>query len=179
MSTPSEQSLSHLLRDARRARGITQQDLAKQADCTQSAISMMEKGKTDALARPTLEKIASILGVELPADEPSPTATAVTSVPHPARICPNDDCPGNLPYRVGDELHFLPHAHDVPGSRCPYCGEVLISVCPECGAPIHAGEAVCTLCGAPLVPHVATPSDASDEWLQTRQRQSQLLREWK
>lgn len=177
MSSPSAQSLSLLLRDARRARGLTQQDLARQAECTQSAISMMEKGKSDALARSTLEKIASILGVALPAEaEISPAATATVS--RPVRICPNDDCPGNLPYRVGEEIHFLPHAQDVPGPRCPYCGEVLIGACPDCGAPIRSGEAVCTLCGAALVPHVATPTDASEDWLLARQKQSQLLLHW-
>lgn len=175
---PDHTPLHLLLRDARRALGITQADLARRVDCTQSAVSMMEKGRPDAMARPTLEKVASLLGVELPPEEDAtpriPASPAATSV----RICPNGDCPSNLPYRVGDEVHFMPRAHHGSGTRCPYCGEVLVASCPSCGEPIRPGEALCPACGTELVAAALEPGEATDAWLRTRQEQSRLIFNW-
>lgn len=180
MSFTTDQTPIHvLLRDARRDMGITQAELARRVECTQSAVSMMEKGKADAMARPTLAKIATLLGVELPAEKddtaprPSP-AHAATAV----RICPNEDCPSNLPYRVGEAIHFMPHAHRGSAIRCPYCGEVLIGVCETCGEPVHSGEAFCAGCGTPHVLSMLAPDEATDAWLQNRQEQSRLVFGW-
>ncbi len=180
--TPKDMSSIPLhlqLRNARRARGLTQTELARQADCTQSAVSMMESGQAAAMARSTLETIARILEVELPAEALAEVA-AIPQTPTPvaARICPNADCPGNLPYRVGGEVLFMPHVQRHSGKRCIYCGEVLIGTCPECGAPIHAGAACCAECGTPLVPSTVDLATATDEWLQKRQELSARLLSW-
>jgi len=50
------------LREARRSKGLTQAELAQRVACQQSAISMMESGRTTALARETLVRIAAELG---------------------------------------------------------------------------------------------------------------------
>ena len=169
-------SIHLLLRDARRSRGITQAELARRVGCVQPAVSMMEKGRPDALSRETLEKIAAELGVALPeaSSGAAPGPVAVEGV----KICPNPDCPSNYPYRVGGEVFLMPRPHRTPGTRCPHCGEVLTSVCPSCGAPVRAGEAFCSLCGAPHVPHVPTPEEASPEWIRDRQEQSRALLAW-
>ena len=172
------------LRNARRAHGLTQAQLARQADCTQSAVSMMEGGQTSAMARSTLEAIAKILEVELPPETPAAADAASQAAATPAiaetalRICPNADCPGNLPYRVGGEVLFMPHGHRHSGKRCIYCGEILIDSCPECGTPLHAGAACCPECGAPLVPAPADSSIATDEWIESRCRKSAQLLAW-
>ncbi len=180
MSSTTDQTPIHvLLRDARRKMGITQAELARRVECTQSAVSMMEKGKPDAVARPTLAKIATLLGVELPAE--TDRATPLPSPIPPAtdvRICPNEDCPSNLPYRVGDTIHFMPHAHRGSATRCPYCGEVLVGVCETCGEPVHSGEAFCPSCGAPHVVSTLAPGEATDDWLRNRQEQSRLVLGW-
>lgn len=180
----SSSPLHLLLRDARRSKGLTQMDLASQVDCTQSAISMMERGQTSAVARPTLEKIATLLGVELPPEDLGKTSAPSVGmfVPPPValavKICPNADCPSNLPYRVGEEVFYLPKSHAVTGNRCPYCGEVLVASCPKCGAPLHAGEAFCTECGTPLVPSPQDAASQTEAWLRTRQQQSSMLLSW-
>ena len=152
-------------------------ELARRVDCAQSAISMMEGGNASALARSTLEGISKILGVEIPPETP---ASEIAPVPSPAgiRICPNADCPSNLPYRVGPEVLFLPRAQRMAGSRCPICGEILLSSCPECGKPIQEGSACCPDCGTALVPSTIETAAATDAWLERRQRQSGLLLSW-
>ena len=57
--------LNKRLASARRAQGIPQSALAKQAGCAQAAVSMMENGRADALSRETIAKIASILKVKI------------------------------------------------------------------------------------------------------------------
>ena len=171
------------LRNARRAHGLTQVELARQADCTQSAVSMMESGQTSAMARSTLETIAKILEVDLPPESPAPSgvpspAPASPAVAETVRICPNADCPGNLPYRVGGEVLFMPHRHQHSGKRCIYCGEILVDSCPECGTPLHAGAACCPECGSPLVPSAIDPAVATDAWIENRRRQSAQLLSW-
>ena len=54
------------LRKARIAAGLTQAALAGQVGCTQSAVSMMEAGRPEALSRESLEKLAKVLNVTLP-----------------------------------------------------------------------------------------------------------------
>ena len=158
---------------------MTQVELARRAECTQSAVSMMEKGRPDAMARPTLEKVAALLGVVLPAEEDgAPRVAPALSSAVAVQICPNADCPSNLPYRVGEDVHFMPHAHRGAALRCPYCGEVLVGVCQSCGEPVHSGEAFCSRCGAEHVASILEAAERTDAWLRARQEQSRLLFDW-
>ena len=143
------------MRDARRDMGLTQAELAKRAGCLQSQVSMLEGGMPNKVARETLEKIADLLGVELPkpaAEEiAAPLAAERPFAGH--AYCPQADCPSNKPYVVGGELFFMPSPQPGaprPGHRCAWCGEVLAFVCPKCGAVATAG-ACCRECGSPYI----------------------------
>lgn len=169
--------LHRQLRDARRTAGLTQAALAARVGCMQSAVSMMESGRMDALARPTLEKIAEILGVALPgADERG--GTVGTLPPSGARFCPNSECPSNYPYLVGGDLLFLPRPVAAAGAHCPLCGEVLASECVACGKAVLPHAACCSACGRPHVePPPAAPADLA-AWVAEHQRVARDVAAW-
>lgn len=179
MTVPTEDAipLHTQLRASRRRAGWTQAALATRAGCMQSAISMMESGRMDALARPTLEKIAELLGVPL-APEPGPGGRVETLPRAGTRFCPNPECPSNFPYVVGSDVLFRPRACDAEGAHCPLCGEVLTSECPACATPAAPLAACCTHCGQPLVaaPPALSPSMAA--WVADHQRQAHAVAAW-
>ena len=163
--------LHRRLRDARRAQGITQSALAARAGCKQSALSMLESGREDALAQTTVARIAELLGVDLTAGTASAVAEFSTGTP----LCPNGGCPSNVPYLVDGEVLFWPGRQPSPGGRhCAYCGEVLERNCPACGAAALPG-ACCSQCGSPYVP-VSVPTGGAAEWAATRRRE---ISEWR
>ncbi len=162
------------LRDARRAKALTQSELARQAGCQQSAISMLERGKMDALAHSTVAKIAEILGVEIAAE--AKDAPVVPAVRAGRPLCPNEECPSNVPYHVNGEILFWPRPQPTPADRhCAYCGEVLERSCNSCQAPVMPG-ACCTVCGKPYIMAVAALEGDPAEWALRRQRE---IREWR
>jgi transcriptional regulator with XRE-family HTH domain len=155
--TSKTSDLFRQLRDARRTKGLTQSALAAEAGCKQSAVSMLELGKTDAVNTETLARIAGILGVQLPKDTSNPPPK-----PLGKRFCPQGECPSNIPFSVNGELLFHPRQQaDNTGLHCRYCGEVLESTCPNCGAAINEG-ACCTACGHSYVQH--TPEGNRELW---------------
>ncbi len=152
---------------ARRAQGIPQSALAKQAGCAHAAISMMENGNATALSRETIAKIAEILRVELDGEGES------AAQPAPAMgiaVCPNGDCPSNVPFAVNGTVAFWPKGQPSGAKFCAYCGEVLEHACANCGAPIGEG-AFCQKCGAPRV--MPPAGDISDPvaWVAARRRE--------
>lgn len=176
-----EPPLHRRLRDARRARGMTQSELADQAGCKQSAVSMLESGRLEALARPTVARIAALLGVELgaelAAEAPAGGAPAALAAPPPGRACcPNGACPSNVPFVVAGEVIFWPRRQPTAGGRhCAYCGEVLERLCRHCGAPVSEG-ACCPACGTPRVPAPPAAGDDPEGWAEARRRQ---IAEWR
>lgn len=135
---------------ARRAMGLTQGELAHAVGCKQSAISMMEAGKADAVNGDTLAKIATHLAIDLA------TPSTAEGVREPRRAyCPNAECPSNVPIVLGDDLLFVPMVQRAEAKHCCYCGEFLEKVCPECGAAVHAG-ACCCQCGTSYVTNTLT-----------------------
>ena len=173
---PTSLPLHRRLRDARRAQGLTQSALAAQAGCKQSALSMMESGRMEALARGTIEKIAGIL--EVPLDpETAPAAAAHAASAAGRAVCPNGECPSNVPFFVGGELIFWPRRQPAPGGRhCAFCGEVLERQCRSCGAPITAG-ACCPQCGtAHVQPPPAAGAGDLAAWAEQRRRE---LADWR
>lgn len=155
---------------ARRAQGISQGQLAKQAGCVQAAVSMMENGKADAIAHETIVKIAEILHVEI--DETPEAALPAVPVLAPGHaVCPNGDCPSNVPFVVNGSVAFWPKKQPSATAKyCAYCGEVLEHACSNCGAPIGEG-AFCQKCGTP---HVMPPAaDIADPvaWAAARRRE--------
>ncbi|MBQ6246918.1 MAG: helix-turn-helix domain-containing protein, partial [Kiritimatiellae bacterium] len=152
---------------ARRVQGIPQSALAKQAGCAQAAISMMENGNATALSRETIAKIAEILKVELDGEGES------AAQPAPAMgiaVCPNGDCPSNVPFAVNGTVAFWPKGQPSGAKFCAYCGEVLEHACANCGAPIGEG-AFCQKCGATRV--MPPAGDISDPvaWVAARRRE--------
>src|SRR5690554_2454722 len=111
--------LHRRLRDARRAKSLTQSQLAAQVGCQQSALSMLESGKMDALASSTISKIAEILEISLESEDGSERKQTVAGG---LRICANNHCPSNVPYQVGDEILFWPRPQSGGANHCVFCG---------------------------------------------------------
>jgi transcriptional regulator with XRE-family HTH domain len=165
-------ALARRLRDARRGRGLTQADLARQVGCRQSAVSMMERGRSDALSRENLGRLAALLGVTLDVG-----ADGNGAAPAGRAYCPQAGCPANVPYAVEGEVLFWPSGpQPAPGARCcAHCGEVLARNCPSCGAPASAG-ACCTACGAPYVAAPPEAAGSAESWSETRRKD---IAEWR
>jgi transcriptional regulator with XRE-family HTH domain len=164
------------LRQARRAKGLTQVDLARRVGCQQSAISMLEAGQVAAVARATLEKIAAEVGVTLAAAADAASAAEEARAVAGWARCPDPECPSNVPYVVSGALLFWsrPQPADT-GRHCAWCGEVLTRACPACGAPAGVG-ACCRLCGAPYVTPPATPAADGASWAAARRRELEAMR---
>ncbi len=147
---PVMKTLGNQIKAARQRQHLSQSALARRVGCKQSALSMYEGGRHTALNASVIGKICDVLGL-LP-----PTPSELTAQPAPAEcvrtFCPNTACPGNLPLALGERVVLVPKTHfaNVGEHHCAWCGEVLESACPECGAPIQAG-AFCVHCGVPYI----------------------------
>jgi len=138
-------------REARRARGLTQTALAAQIGCHQAALSMFEKGNCTKLSEEYVEKIAKRLGIDITSlrkqseqDEIDDAKTPLVSV----GFCPEPECPSNTSYAVAGRTFRKVTLQK--GRYCAFCGEVLETVCPSCGAVLNEG-ACCSCCGTPYV----------------------------
>ncbi len=171
---PPLTEIARCITETRRARGITQSDLARQVNCKQSAISMLERGYENALSGQKVDAILKLLDISLPERPPPQPPPSVV----PLRYCPVFDCPSNLPVAVQNRLLFFPNPHFPPAAapHCPACGELLECKCPECGAVVNPG-ACCIHCGVPYVsapPEAETPPSPA-VWSETRQQQLRAL----
>ena len=146
-----DKSICLKFRDARRAAGLSQSQLAQEFGCNQSAISMFEQGDGTKLGDDVIERLATKFGLSLAAPA-APAATPVRTTPKTG-FCPNPACPSNHAYQVEGRTFFSPHPDEcdpVGGKFCVWCGEVLERVCPNCGAPLNPGG-VCSVCGKPYI----------------------------
>ena len=148
-SSSLSSAVAPLIRQARIAAGLTQAALAEKTGCTQSAVSMFEAGKRDALSRESITKIAKLLKIDLPPEPESESAGAgaefdinsqsfVAKVATPPSYCPDFNCPSNLAYAVGVTVFMLPTGAAGSGKHCLLCGEALSAQCPKCGAALVA-----------------------------------------
>lgn len=174
----AESSFYTALRLARQAQNLTQGALAAEVGCKQSAISMLEKGKPDAVNRETLEKIATRLHVDLPpvfSKESTPISIPARQDTAQVRtFCPDAQCLSNIPFALGERVLFFPRKRFLnEGTRCPWCGELVESRCPECGAPVREG-ACCTACGASYVTDTVSPEDPQLWALEQRKVQAEI-----
>ena len=138
--------LHTLLRQARRAKGISQASLAAQSGCAQSAISMMELGRHDALAKEKLMRLTELLQVTIDLAQFEPDQSQ-------QGFCPNQYCPSTHVYQAGKEIFLWPRLYPVSelhGRYCRYCGEVMETNCVQCGHAAKEG-ACCRHCGAPYI----------------------------
>ncbi|OGV76148.1 MAG: hypothetical protein A3K19_16060 [Lentisphaerae bacterium RIFOXYB12_FULL_65_16] len=172
-------SIHDLVRQARRAKGMTQSALARAVNCQQSAISMYEAGRSDALSDEKVQAVAEVLGVDLPEAVPGPQLQA-----DPARgvlkYCPLPDCPANIPYTAGGRVCFKPTMIEAPAgepTRCPLCAEVLEDCCPgtECGAPVTEGS-FCMKCGTAYVSAVLEGKGWPEQWVAERRAEIREVR---
>jgi len=164
-------SIHLVLRARRREKGMTQSSLATAVGCAQSAICMFEKGRADALADETVLRMARELGVDLEAAEPEAQAAPARAI---LKYCPQDECPGNVPYSVGNRLCVRPRVACAPAqesTRCVWCGEVMESRCqnPSCQAHVQDEGAFCPLCGSAYVAPGVESADPPEVWA-SRQR---------
>jgi transcriptional regulator with XRE-family HTH domain len=176
-------SIHEVLRNARRALGMTQSELALAVDCQQSAISMFEAGRPDVLASETVEKMAQKLGVDL---RPIAGCAKGESAKGPKGVsrrvmkyCPVDECPSNIPFVVRGRLLVKPrmvHADADEKTRCALCGEILEQGCPNpaCRASVRDG-AFCTRCGTPYVTSTDRDDTALARWADRRRRRIREL----
>ncbi len=164
-----------LFKKARREQGLTQSELAQLVGCRQSAISMFESGRVDALSRDTLEALANVLHVEILPEPPAETTGQVL------KYCPIAECPSNIPYVVGDQLCFNPslvRESSADRGHCPSCGEFLESGCPnpDCNAPIRDG-AFCWSCGEAHVAPAVSLNQSAEAWARDRRKQIRDIRQ--
>lgn len=161
-------------RRARRDRGLTQSDVAASIGATQSAVSMFESGRPDALADDKVMAMASLLGVRAEA------ASAPDQVAMPGacvrKYCPAHDCQSHVAYVSGSRacLMVIPvWAAAGDATRCALCGEILESRCPhpDCSALVAPG-AFCVRCGTAYIS--APPEADRDPHAYVRSRAAEL-----
>lgn len=145
-------SIGSQIKEARQKRHLSQSALARKVGCKQSALSMFEGGRMTALNAQVIGKLCAELGL-LPPQAGELESTGEVAVGGRVRVfCPNGECPGNLPVRMGGRVVMVPRAHlaEEGEHHCRWCGEVLERACPECGAPVNEG-AFCVHCGTAYV----------------------------
>jgi len=172
-------TINEIVRTARRAKLLSQSALATAAGCTQSAISMFEAGRADALSSQTVEKVAEVLGI----DANSVARSAGKSGNPSLRFCPADGCPANVPYVVQGRLILKPSmvedgAISASSARCRYCGEALQDRCPntECGVALVEGS-FCAACGMAYVTVIERDRGQLEVWADAQRGRIREVRE--
>jgi len=163
--------------EARRGQGLTQSALAAEIGCKQSALSAFEAGTVSKLSEEFVKKLATRLDVSLE-PPPAPASPAFETVFVPTGVkgfCPSCACPSNVPYLVDGRLFFRPEGKDFVGPRCVWCGELIETRCPACGAPLNGG-ACCAVCGSPYVTAVAPAVADLAAWASARRDEIRSLR---
>ena len=145
------------LKEARRAAGLSQSQVAAEVGCKQSALSMFESGDGTKLNDEAIAKLAAKFNIALPESDNAISVAAFHPAPSAVQnsrgFCPNPSCPSHTEYFVdGRRLLKLDRTATDPvgGKFCAICGEVLEKFCPNCHSPVHDG-AVCSFCGEPYI----------------------------
>jgi len=177
MSARLSETFFEAVRRARQEKRITQAALAAMVGCTQSAISMFESGRPDALSKETLALIGEVLGLEM---ESVAIATGARRGVKTWKYCPIGECPSNVPYTVRGRLCFKPtmvRADAGEVTRCRFCGEILEAACPnpECGVEV-SDAAFCPQCGTAYVPTIEVDVDGVEEWAEKQRSKIKEIR---
>ena len=140
--------LGHLIRDARRALGKTQQQVSDEAGIAQSTWASLEAG-TRAVSEKTLRNVLNAVDIPFP---PDPGLVAGDDNEVPRGICVNPRCFANQILCMDGTYRFLPSLQPARGEVCPHCGKPLLTACPnsECKRAIPRRiSPFCEHCGAP------------------------------
>jgi len=132
---------------------------------------MLEGGRSEALSKDTIGRLAALLGVTLETGA-APAANACTG-PSGRLYCPQAGCPSNVPFAVNGAVIFSPRPQPVSQAarHCAFCGEVLAAGCPACGEPVGGEGGCCRACGAALVSPPAAIGASAEGWAAERRRQ--------
>ena len=171
--TDQGKTIHQLVWQARRAKGLTQAELARIVGCKQSAISMFEAGKGDALSKEKVAVIAEKLGLDAkslqgraePVDDGGPCL----------KYCPVQRCDSNIPTTANGEPCLRPTLVEAPAAEkthCGSCSELLQTRCPndECRAPVSE-DIFCPQCGTAYVTVTHPPAEgAAEAWADGHRR---------
>ena len=152
-------ALKDRIREMRKLKKLPQKGLASYG-VKQSYLANLEAGNIATPSQEMVTRIAAGLGLtvqELVKGTEFEDRTRQEGVPNRA-FCPNNLCPKlqinryqsgmYLPYRFGIETIQTAGAETYEMMFCPYCGEKLLSVCPnpKCHKPIILHDPVQTHC---------------------------------
>ena len=174
-TTPS--GLGPRVQAARKAREMTQDALAREAEVSQSLISRLESGKSAAIKLRDLTGIARCLRTSLRdllegsehanlLDDGCPDDSFIAFCPNP--LCRTNrtglNSNGEPVVKWESESRYPAEFDDV--NYCPYCGDDLVKACSECGRLIgSAYDRYCVRCRTPLNSRPTT-----EEWEKIRNR---------
>ncbi|MCA9450694.1 MAG: helix-turn-helix transcriptional regulator, partial [Candidatus Omnitrophica bacterium] len=137
---PKFQHLPRQIRERRKERKIRQSQLAELAGVTQSAISMLENGQSDAVSDAKLVKILEVLELKPESDRPRPVFG----------FCPSAQCPYLRMRFHGGRLLPVPLVlpADLDSAAECACGTLLEVYCPSgCqGFPVGLNSIICPRC---------------------------------
>lgn len=163
--------LNLLIRDARRARGMTQKALAEQIGCSQPAICKFEHGEPGVFSHETLRDICARLNVAF-YESDSDTKDSCADTPsspleyspisdaeelESLQFCPNFHCVKATRFCSNGKIVLMPAMYMAPRGlftlHCTGCGAELSHGCRDksCVTPLVKGAAFCYGCGTSLV----------------------------
>ncbi len=155
MSNNVPTPLQQAVRSRRRQTRVSQTELGLAVGRTQSAISMWENGRDDALAPDCVQEVTRILGISLE-DYPSldDSRSVREAVQLTLKYCSQAECLSQIRNRVGPTLILRPkfrYAQVSDQTICRECGEPLATRCQSPGCSIPVAEGAFCDCGQAYV----------------------------
>ncbi len=172
MKTQQSRLKGQICRRLRLERGWPQQYVAGAIKSSQSQISAYELGDPNVLSRDKVKALEKLFDADLD----KLAAAQIQNAPK-TRFCSNALCPTNMPYALGGQQIVVRPAFVRSNELyCRACGDVLVSECPYCAAPIHRGMN-CASCSKPYVEPSGEPDPDADleAWAAERRRRNREL----
>ncbi|NQT88577.1 helix-turn-helix transcriptional regulator [bacterium] len=167
---PSTVHISRACREARRQRGLSQAEAAREIDgLSQPSLSRFEAGR-GTLPEHTVEALALYLGVDVQEVLRVAHRSEREEREQQACVCESPWCPSVRPVEIGGEARFVPTVQPCAASArfCRWCGHRMIDACSRCGAAIETGI-FCAGCGTPYVSLPLRPEEVGDVSAWTRE----------
>src|SRR5690348_10972348 len=121
----AEATFAAEVRRRRHEKHLSQADLAAKIDCSQAAVSYVEKGKLGSLSEPKLNALCQELGLTIPPGFTSNSALG---------FCGNPDCPLGWREVVNGNLTIQPAMYRIDANEmcfCKACGKPLLTTCQD------------------------------------------------